>query len=137
MVPDRHRLLAMAAAAVALTVWNGAARADSGWREAPVPLLLPLEPITVPIVDHGELLGRMEVRAMWQESGEAPDPALQARLPLLRSALVEAAAEHARLIAAPGRPIDPASLSTSLETRARAAGFSGELLVLEASARSG
>lgn len=127
----------MAVAAVAIIAWNGAAHADGGQRAESLPALVPLEPIAVPIVDHGEMLGRLELRAMWR-SEEADGSALaQSRLPQLRAALVEAAADHARLVATPSRPIDPSALAASLGQAAGRAGFTGDLLVLEASARSG
>lgn len=134
---DRRQLVAIGAAAFLLAAWNGAARADGGLRAEPVPLLVALDPIAVPIIDHGEMLGRLELRAMWQSPDQAGADAAQARLPQLRAALVEASASHARLAAAPSRAVDPTALSDALEKAAQAAGFSGELLVLQASARAG
>lgn len=127
--------MAIGAAALSLIAWTGSARADDGPRAAPVPALTPLEPMAVPIVDHGEMLGRLELRAMWQSADAADAETAQRRLPLLRAALVDAAAVHARLTATPGHPVDPDALAGRLEQAARAAGFSGELLVLQASAR--
>jgi len=131
------RTLGMAIAAVGLTIWNGVAHADGGQREEPAPVLLPLEPITVPIIDHGELMGCLEVRAMWRLGDAEALAAAQERLPQLRAALVDGAAEHARLAAAPSRAVDPRALAGSMAAAARSGGFTGELLVLEASTRSG
>lgn len=125
----------MSLAAAALTIWNGAAKASEGMEAAADPQLVELDPLIVPIVEHGTVVGRLEVRAMWQAGGEAAQA--EARLPQLRAALVEGAAEHARLVAAPGQAVDPAALASRLEKETKRAGFSGELLVLEAATRAG
>lgn len=137
MMSNKGLLLAAGGAALLALAGTGVAQADGGVRAAPEPSLITLEPIAVPIIDHGEMLGRMELRAMWQSADPAAAEAAEQGLPLLRAALVEAAATHARLAATPSHPVDPAALSERLEKAARSAGFSGELLVLQASARAG
>lgn len=127
----------MAIAATALTVWNGVAHADGGARAQPEPSLLSVHPLTVPIVDHGEVMGRLHLRLMWKASDAGALTVAEGRAPRLRALLLAAAADHARLRANPSQPVDPAELAASLGQATRKAGFSGELLVLEAVARGG
>lgn len=129
------KITAMAAAAVALAAWNGVARASEGGAESEAPLLVPLEPMRMPIIDHGELLGRLEVRVMWRATGESDLAAAEQALPLLRAALVEGVGEHARLEATPSHAVDPKSLIKRLDRAASRAGFKGEALLLEAVSR--
>lgn len=131
-----RRTTIMGLTAAALCVWNGAAKASEGMEAEPAPALVTLNPLLVPIVEHGALLGRLEVRAMWRLTDGQAEGAEQ-RLPQLRAALVEGAAEHARLVAAPGQAVDPAALADRLQQAAKRQGFSGELLVLEAVTRAG
>ena len=123
----------MGLCAVSLTIWNGAAQANEGAEAAAVPTLVALEPMQVPVIDHGAVVGRLEVRATWQAA--EGDSEVEARLPSLRSALVAAVTDHARLIATPGQPIDPQALANRLQDDARGRGFKGELLVMEAVTR--
>ncbi len=123
----------MGLCAVSLTIWNGAAHASEGGEAAAVPTLVALEPMQVPVIDHGTVVGRLVVRATWKAA--EGDGEIEQRLPSLRSALIAAAIDHARLTATPGQPIDPQALADRLEGDARAEGFSGELLVLEAMTR--
>lgn len=130
-------MLILGLSALSLTIWNGVAKASEGAEPAAAPVLVALEPIRLPIIDHGALVGRLEVRAMWKGAdGEAAAEA-EKRLPALRAALVAASSDHARLVATPGQAVDPQALARRLEANARKHGFSGELLVLEAVARSG
>lgn len=123
------------AATASVAAWTSVALADQGMRAEEPPLLLPLEPMVVPIVDHGEIVGQMALRAMWRAGDEEALAKAENRLPQLRSALLTGASDHAALATVPSRPVDPSALSHRMETQARAVGLSGELLVLEASAR--
>lgn len=125
----------MGLSAVSLTIWNGVAQASEGADPAPVPTLIALEPMQVPVIDHGRVVGRLELRATWQAADG--DEALEQRVPALRSTLVAAAIDHASLNATPGQPIDPQALAKRLQDEARAGGFKGALLVMEAVTRPG
>ena len=124
----------MGLCAVSLTIWNGVARASEGGEPAAVPILVTLEPLQVPVIDHGTVVGRLEVRATWKASES--DGEIEQRLPALRAALVAAASDYARLVATPGQPTDPQALADRLQDDARGQGFKGELLVMEAVTRS-
>ena len=78
------RIWILGVAAVALTIWNGAAQASEGGEPAPVPYLVDLQPLRIPIVEHGEVIGRLEVRAMWQAADEAEGATADRRLPQLQ-----------------------------------------------------
>lgn len=132
-----NRSLTMAAAATALIIWNTAARASEGVEAVAAPLLLPLEPMLVPIVDHGEMIGHLQLRASWQPNDEAARALAEKSLPQLRAALLEGAADHARVEAAPSQAVDPESLARRLQASAVRNGFKGALLVLETQARAG
>jgi hypothetical protein len=134
-VPSRIWILGLCA--LSLTIWNGAAQASEGAEPATPPQLVALEPLRVPIVDHGAMVGRLELRAMWQARDGEDGAIAEQRLPALRAALVSAAADHARLAATPGQAVDPEALARRLESEAARRGFSGELLVLEAVTRGG
>lgn len=133
-VPNRIVILGLCA--LSLTIWNGAAQASEGVEAADPPVLVTLEPMQIPIIDHGVLVGRLEVRAMWKGANAEDAAGAEQRLPALRAALIAAASDHARLVATPGQAVDPQALSRRLEASAAHEGFSGELLVLEAMARS-
>jgi hypothetical protein len=81
------------------------------------------------------MVGRLELRAMWQARDSDSSAIAEQQLPALRAALIAAAADHARLAATPGQAVDPQALSRQLEAEAARRGFSGELLVLEAVTR--
>ncbi len=121
----------------ALLAGNGVAWADGGGRPAALPHLLTLAPIAVPIVDHGEVMGRLELRAMWRARDADALARAEAQAPLLRELLVEAATEHARIDAAPALAVDPRALAERLRQAAAAEGFTGVVVVLEARTRRG
>lgn len=131
----QSRSLILGLCAVSLTIWNGVAKASEGTEPAAPPHLIALEPMQVPIIDHGALIGRLELRAMWKVAEGDGAEAAEQRLPSLRAALIGAASDHARLTATPGQPVDPKALAGRLQQDARQQGFSGELLVLEAVTR--
>lgn len=136
LVPSRSWILGLSA--LSLTIWNSVAQASEGAKAAPAPTpeLVALEPMQVPVIDHGALVGRLEVRAMWKVAAGGKESAARQSLPALRAALLAAATDHARLTATPGQPVDPSALAERLATDASKQGFSGELLVLEAVTRS-
>lgn len=131
------RPLLLTALLSALLAGNGVAWADGGGRPAALPHLLTLAPIAVPIVDHGEVMGRLELRAMWRAADADALAQAEAQAPLLRELLVEAVTEHARLDATPALAVDPRLLAERLRQAAQAEGFSGAPVILEARTRRG
>lgn len=123
-------------AALASVGIGGAAQALTD-APAPEPRLLELDDVAVPIVDHGQIEGKLYLRAMFNLSADEAQETADARKPVLQAAVRAAASEHARLYATPSQAVDQVRLAKQLEAAARQVGAKGQVVILEAVSRSG
>lgn len=109
--------IAMAIAALALA-GGGTIAATSASAEDPIatgePHLVPMQEISVPIIDGDRLHGSFRVRTVLAATDAAEAARITAALPRLRSASVIAALEFSRLHASPMRAVDAELLSGDL-----------------------
>lgn len=117
----RHRPFILPIALVLMAASNGA---------APVPdaAFKALAPVTVAIVDGGQIQGQLKVSLAVSGADEA---ALDRGVPLIRAAAISALSEHARLRATPYAAVNAEALSRDLDKAVRhsAPGISKVLLV--------
>lgn len=117
----RHRPFILPLAVVLMAASNGA---------APVPdaAFKSLAPVTVAIVDGGQIQGQLKVSLAVSGADQA---ALDRGVPLIRAAAISALSEHARLRATPYAPVNAEALSRDLDQSVRhaAPGVSKVLLV--------
>ena len=76
---------------------------------------VPLEPISVPIVDGGRTQGTLRVKLVLAMADEAAAAGATATLPKLRAASVATVLEFARLYASPHAPVDAGRLAAELK----------------------
>lgn len=96
-----------------------------------------MEPITVPIVDAGLVMGSLRFRIVLEAKDEEAVQALSDELPRLRAEALSAGSEFSRLSASPFMAVDARQLSDDLSKALgeRKSGIARVLLV-EVSARS-
>lgn len=107
----RHRPFLLPITLVLMAASNGA---------APVPdaAIKRLAPLTVAIVDGGQIQGQLKVTLAVSGADEA---ALEEATPLVRAAAVSALSEHARLRASPYAAVNAEALSHDLDQAVRKA----------------
>lgn len=94
-----------------------------------------VEPVAVPIVDAGRVVGRLDVTFMVMPGAVGPAE-LTRRMPVLRAAAVAALIDEASMEVSPRAPIDAARLAERLEHALHAAEPSAHaVLLIEVSAR--
>ena len=96
----------------------GAARA-SGGGAAPLNLV-PMDEVSVPIIDGDRTDGALQFKLVLETKDEAAADSARAALPLLRSASIAAGAEFARLYASPMMPLDARRMASDMTTALRA-----------------
>ena len=131
----RNRLV-MAASAALLAATGTLAWAAPA--EMADPHLVPMDEISVPIVDGGRVDGAFTVKMVLGTADPAAAERITAALPRLRSVSLGAALEFSRLYASPFRPVDAEHLSRDLTEALHGAdaGIS-RVLIVEVAARSG
>lgn len=92
--------------------------ATEGAKIPVAPGMLTIAPIQVPIVDGGHVQGLLTVKLVLDSDG-GDGAAVTAAEPRLRSALLSATGEFARLRASPYIPVDATRLSAELSAAAR------------------
>lgn len=94
--------------------------ATEGAKIPVAPGMLTIAPIQVPIVDGGHVQGLLTVKLVLDSDSDGGDgAAVTAAEPRLRSALLSATGEFARLRASPYIPVDATRLSAELSAAAR------------------
>ena len=108
----------MAIAGAALTLaGSGTVTATSASDKDPVAAethFVPMDAISVPIIDGNRLEGSLRVKTVLDATDEAAAVRLKAALPRLRSATLAAALEFSRLQVSPMRAVDAELLSAAL-----------------------
>jgi hypothetical protein len=98
--------------------------------------LVPLDPISVPIIDGDQVRGNLNIRIVLNAGNDAGEGELVHALPQVRSTLVGATSEYARLYASPYKPVDSSRLASDLKAAIKAHHPEiGEVLLVEVSAR--
>lgn len=93
--------------------------------------LVPMDEVSVPIVDGNRTDGKLEFKLVLEAKSEAAAEHMTATLPMLRSASVGAGIEFARLYASPMMPLDARRLASEMTSalQAQDAGVARVLLV--------
>lgn len=117
-----RRLLALGAALAAVPLC-GAAGERTGSAGGSALYLVPMDELTVPIVDGPRMSGRLRVKLVLQATDATTAQRLRTDAPGLREAAVAAATEFGRLYASPSAAVDARrlvdDLDRSLRTRRR------------------
>ena len=106
----RHPISALA---LVLAVPGAAASASEGGGAESLHLV-PMDEVSVPIIDGNRTDGAVQFKLVLEAKDEAAAQAVKASLPLLRSASISAGLEFARLYASPMMPLDARRLATEM-----------------------
>ncbi|MEW9854495.1 hypothetical protein [Novosphingobium sp. M1R2S20] len=112
-----RRAITMAGAALTLAGTGtvaATAGAEKGDPATIEPHLVPMQEISIPIIDGDRLEGSLRVKTVLAADDEAAAERVTAALPRLRSASLAAALEFSRLYASPLRAVDAEMLSKNL-----------------------
>ncbi len=100
--------------------------------------LVPMEEITVPIVESDRMNGELRLKVVLEAQDAAASARLTEEMPKLREATVAAALEFARLYASGLRAVDAVQLDHDLTSAAKAAdGGVARVLIVEVAADRG
>lgn len=122
-------LLALAAPATTATASGG------GGGEGGTELhLVPMEEISVPIVDGARADGVLRITLVLEAGDAAAAEALTKQLPVVRAATVAAALEFGRLYASPMMPVNAEQLAGDLQTALHASDGLRRVLVTKVTA---
>jgi len=108
----RHPISALA---LVLAVPGAAASASEGGGTGADSLhLVPMDEVSVPIIDGNRTDGAVQFKLVLEAKDEAAAQAVKASLPLLRSTSISAGIEFARLYASPMMPLDARRLASEM-----------------------
>lgn len=94
---------------------SAAAASESSSASAPSePALVELGAIKVPIIDHGQVRGTLDLKLALDSRDATAATEMNAALPLLRAVARDAAGEYARLYASPVEAVDTQLLADAL-----------------------
>lgn len=117
-----RKTLAVAGAALTLAGTGAIATASTGDpadNPAAEPHLVPMQEVSLPIIDGDRLDGTLSVTMVLATADEAAAQRVEAAMPRLRSATLAAALEFSRLHASPMRAVDAEMLSQDLTAALR------------------
>lgn len=80
------------------------------------PVFVPIEGLQVPIIESGEMRGRLRLEIVLEGVSTAALPAIRRDLPRFRDQALSAVLEHARLHVSPFAAVDAVRLSATLDT---------------------
>lgn len=121
----KGRLAALALASALVLVPGGGAQASGGGGGGDAGAeglhLVPMEAITVPVIEYDRVTGALHFKLVLQAADDAAAAKVTAVLPTLRAATLAAAIEFARLNVSGMRAVDVAALDHDLTAAIKAA----------------
>ena len=92
-----------------------ASAADAAEESDGPPAFVPIEGLQVPIIEAGQMSGRLRMEIVLQGVSAQSLPVLRRELPRFRERALAATSEYARLHVSPYAAVDAVELSTTLE----------------------
>lgn len=93
------------------------------------PVFVPIEGLQVPIIEAGQMTGRLRIELVLQGVSNETLPLLRQELPRYRERALTAALEHARLHVSPYAAVDALQLSATLDAALKDPGLKRVLIV--------